>query len=142
MIYLGSDHAGYDYKEVIKSYLTKQGLEYIDLGTNSIVSVDYPDFASQVTAQVSTVPNAKGILICGTGMGMCIAANRIKGIRAVAPYSVKTAKLAREHNNANVLCLGGRIMIKFKLLRILKAFLTTHFSEGERHIIRIEKLDK
>ena len=141
MLFIASDHAGFILKEKLKRHLLKSKIEFTDLGTNSSISVDYPDYAKILCNEVINLPNSKGILICGTGIGMCITANRFKGIRAVLPFNIATAKLSRSHNNANVLCLGGRLISYFKALLLLKTFLNTSFLNEERHITRIEKID-
>lgn len=141
MIYLGSDHAGYALKLKIKDYLERHQIECVDLGAESFQAGDnYPDYAKRVCGEVLSVPNSKGILICGTGAGMCVAANRYKGIRAVCPFNVRTAGLARKDEDANVLCLGGRVMCPFKAKLMVKKFLNTGF-EGGRHLVRIQMLD-
>ncbi|MCK9575245.1 MAG: ribose 5-phosphate isomerase B [Clostridia bacterium] len=141
MLFIASDHAGFVLKEKLKKYLVKIKIDFTDLGTNSGISVDYPDLAKLLCNEVLCLPNSSGVLICGTGIGMCITANRFKGIRAVLPFNVATARLSRSHNNANVLCLGGRVISYFKALRFLKTFLKTPFLNEERHINRIEKID-
>lgn len=141
MIYVASDHAGFELKEKIKQYLDKLELEYIDLGANSTESVDYPFYAKALAEEVASSENARGILICGTGIGMSIAVNRFKKVRGALCCSVKMAKLARQHNDANVLVLGARSKtMKFKYKKIINTFLNTNF-EGGRHIKRVELLD-
>lgn len=140
MIYIASDHAGYLTKLKIISLFEKHQLEFKDLGTNSTDSVDYPDYAHILAKNVLKDPQSVGILICRTGIGMSIGANRHKGIRAALCRSPKDAKLSREHNNANVLVLGaGGCCHKRKA--IIKTFLNTKF-EGGRHTKRVEKLDE
>jgi ribose 5-phosphate isomerase B len=140
MIALGSDHAGFDYKERLKKLLDEIGKPYQDYGTSSPDSVDYPDFAHLVSKAVASGKSQRGILICGTGIGMSIVANKHSGIRAAVCESVASAKLSRSHNDANILCLGARITSWETAEEIVKTFLTTPFSGGERHINRIQKI--
>jgi ribose 5-phosphate isomerase B len=140
MIALGSDHAGFEYKEHLKKLLVELGRPYQDFGTSSAASVDYPDFAHVVSKAVASGKNQFGILICGTGIGMSIVANKHKGIRAAVCESIESAKLSREHNDANVLCIGARITSWETAEEIVKTFLTTPFSGGKRHMYRIEKI--
>ncbi len=140
MIALGSDHAGFEYKERLKKLLDEIKKPYQDFGTISPDSVDYPDIAHLVSKAISSGKYQLGILICGTGIGMSIAANKHKGIRAAACESAASAKLSREHNDANILCLGARICSWETAIEIVKTFLTTPFSGGERHLRRIEKI--
>lgn len=140
MIFIASDHGGYVKKLKIISLLEKHQLEYKDLGTNSTDSVDYPDYAKKLAENVLKQQDAVGILICRSGIGMSIAANRFKGIRAALCRSTKDAYISRLHNNANVLVLGASTCF-CKQKRIIKTFLNGNF-EGGRHIKRIEKLDK
>jgi ribose 5-phosphate isomerase B len=139
IVALGSDHGGYAHKEAIKRLLGSKGFSVKDFGTNSEESVDYPEFAEKVCRFVAK-EKTFGILICGTGIGMSIAANKIKGIRAALCWSEATARLAREHNNANICCIGGRTTDKDTALKIVETFLSTPFSRGERHKKRIEKI--
>ena len=141
MIALGSDHAGYEYKEKIKKLLTDLGLPFKDFGTDSPESTDYPDFAHAVAEAVSSGKMERGILVCGTGIGMSIVANKHKGVRAAVCESVPAAVLARQHNDANILALGARITPWETAKQFIKAFLTTGF-EGGRHQRRIEKIHK
>ncbi len=137
---IASDHAGYDYKEKIKSFLTESGYEYDDFGTDSINSVDYPDFAHAVSVKINKGIYSRGILICGTGIGMSMAANRHNGVRAAVCESVESVKYSRLHNNSNILCLGARITPLEKIKEMVKIFLTTEFEKG-RHITRIDKIE-
>lgn len=141
MIYLGADHGGFKLKERIKDYLLKNGLELKDQGTNSEESCDYPVFAKSVANNVIQNNNAKGILVCGTGIGMSISANKITGIRASLCWNEETAKLSREHNDANVLCLGARILDENLALKIVNVWLNTNFSNEERHKRRIKIIE-
>ena len=140
-IIIGSDHAGFKLKEVLKKYLKEMTYEYEDMGTNSEESVDYPDFSYKVAKKVAET-NSKGIAICGTGIGSCIAANKVKGIRAALAFDEYTAKMSREHNNSNVLCLGARTTKEELAKKIVKIWLETPFSKEERHHRRIGKIMK
>jgi ribose 5-phosphate isomerase B len=140
MIALGSDHAGFEYKEQLKKFLDAIGKPYQDFGTASPESVDYPDVAHIVSTAVASGKFLYGILICGTGIGMAIVANKHQGIRAAVCESSASAKLSREHNDANILCLGARITSWETAEDIVKTFLTTPFSGGERHMNRIHKI--
>ncbi len=141
MLAIGSDHGGYDLKQEIKAHLKERGIEFEDLGVLENTSCDYPDFGAKVAKAVLAGDAELGILICGTGIGISIAANRFKGIRCANCTSEYMAKMAKEHNNANILALGGRILTGEEACRITDVFLDTPFSDGERHIRRIEKLD-
>lgn len=140
MIALGADHAGYDFKENIKKLLASLGYEFKDFGTMSSESTDYPDYAHKVAEVVSRGEAEFGILVCGTGIGMSIVANKHKGVRAAVVESVPAAKLSREHNNANILALGARIIPWETAAEIIKTFLSTKF-EGGRHQRRIDKIN-
>jgi ribose 5-phosphate isomerase B len=140
MIAIGSDHAGFEYKEYFKKLLSDMGHPYQDFGTFSTEPVDYPDIAQVVSKAISSHTCDMGILICGTGIGMSIAANKHNGIRAAVCESSASAKLSREHNDANILCLGERITSLKTAIEIVKTFLTTPFSGGERHNSRIQKI--
>ena len=139
-IVAAADHGGLEMKNQIVENLRKQGFAVEDLGTNSADSVDYPDFAEKATAKVLAGQADLGILVCGTGIGISIAANRHKGIRAAILYDDYVAKVAREHNNANVLCFGGRTMSTEDVLRRIGIFLKAAY-EGGRHDRRLCKLD-
>lgn len=132
MIALGADHAGYLLKEKIKKYLTDKKLEFKDYGTFKLDSCDYPEFGYKVSQAVVTQEANVGILVCGTGIGMCITANKIKGIRAALANDVETAQLRRLHNDANVLCLSGRNLEEDIATEIVETWLNTSF-EGGRH---------
>ncbi|MBP5697924.1 MAG: ribose 5-phosphate isomerase B [Alphaproteobacteria bacterium] len=140
-IALAADHAGYEIKNAIKDYLTQKNFEVSDLGTNSDKSVDYPLYADKVAAFVLSQKADLGILVCGTGIGISIRANRHKGIRAALLYSDEVAVMAKQHNNANVLVFGGRTMAIEDITRRIELFLNSQF-EGERHQNRIDLLDK
>ncbi|MBI4547067.1 MAG: ribose 5-phosphate isomerase B [Ignavibacteriae bacterium] len=139
MIAIGADHAGFEYKEKIKELLKSMGLEFQDFGTHSKESTDYPDYAHSVAAAVSSGKAEYGILICGTGIGMSIVANKHNGVRACNVESTEGARLAREHNNANVLALGARLTSWEKAKEIIRTFFSTKF-DGGRHQRRIEKI--
>ena len=138
-IYISSDHAGYNLKENIKRNFKKKYI-FLDLGTNnSKVSVNYPDFAHRLCKKVSNDSKNIGILVCGSGMGMSMAANKHKKIRAAVCYSVKNTKLSRLHNNANIITLGSRLTKKDTAFKCIEAFINTKF-EGGRHKKRVEKI--
>ena len=139
-IIIGSDHGGFKLKQTIKEYIEKLGYDVKDVGTDSSESVDYPIYAKRVAEQVAKDKNKLGILVCGTGLGMCMAANKVKGIRAALCYNESSAKLAKEHNNANILCLGGRELKEELAKKITKTFLETPFSDEERHKRRIKEI--
>ncbi|MHC4944049.1 MAG: ribose 5-phosphate isomerase B [Planctomycetota bacterium] len=140
-IYIGSDHAGYAAKEAVKARLAQEGHELVDAGTDSEDSCDYPDFALQVAHGVSRSNEDRGILICGTGIGMSIAANKIDGIRAALCHDEETARMSRAHNDANILCMGARILSENALYGIAKVWLSTSFEAG-RHARRLEKIQQ
>jgi ribose 5-phosphate isomerase B len=140
-IALGADHAGFELKEKIKQHLLAQGCELNDRGTHSAESVDYPDFALAVGEEVSAGKADWGILVCGAGIGMAIAANKVPGIRAANIHNEIEAQLSREHNNANVLALGGRMLDETTALRIVDRWLNTAFGGG-RHQRRIDKISE
>ncbi len=140
-IALACDHGGFHLKEVIKSFLEELSIEYVDYGTYSEESVDYPDFAYRAAKAIVEGEADRGIFICGTGIGISIAANKVKGIRAALCYNVYAAEMSRRHNDANVLCLGGRVLGSELAKRIVKAWLETPF-EGGRHKRRIDKISK
>lgn len=139
MIAIGSDHGGVNLKETVKKFLEQKGLEYKDFGTNSTDSCDYPDYAKAVCDAVVSGECDKGILICGTGIGMSIAANKVKGIRAAHVTDTYSAAKTREHNNANVICLGERITGCDLALEIVNAYLNAEF-QGGRHQTRVDKI--
>lgn len=139
-IYIGADHVGFQLKEKIKKYLDKSKINYEDLGGYGEKDDDYPDFAFKVAKSVAKNKNSRGILICGTGTGMVIAANKIKGIRAAVAYDSYSAKMAKSHNNANVLCLRGRNFPDNKNLKLVKIWLKEKFDEKARHKRRLRKI--
>lgn len=138
-IALGADHAGYELKERIKQHLREQQIEIQDQGTASTESVDYPDFARKVAQSVAQSRADFGVLVCGSGIGMAISANKVPGIRAANVASEYEAQMSREHNNANVLALGARILQPDQAFRIVDKWLATGFAGG-RHERRIEKI--
>lgn len=138
-IAIGSDHAGYELKNSIVKYLQMKKNEVHDMGTFSKDSVDYPDFATQVCKSIKRDANDLGILICYTGIGMSMAANKYNGIRAALVTTVENAVLTREHNNANVLCMGAKDVSEEVAKEIVDAFISSKFTEG-RHLRRVEKL--
>jgi ribose 5-phosphate isomerase B len=138
-IIIGNDHAGLDFKKHIITYLKSKDIEVIDVGSSEKASVDYPDYAQIVSKEVLKDSNALGILICGTGIGMSIAANKYKGIRAALIYDIDTATLAKAHNKANVICLGSRKTSLEDAIKMIEAFLHTNFET--RHQGRIDKIN-
>ena len=138
-IFISSDHAGFKLKESIKDYLSKKKINFQDLGPNNNDRVDYPDFAHKVARKVKTNKKNVGILVCGSGMGMSIAANRHKNIRAAQCFNLKSTKLSRLHNDANIITLGSRLLSKKNALNCISVFLNTKF-EGGRHTKRIRKI--
>ena len=138
-IFLSSDHGGFELKEKVKSFLIDNNFEYEDLGCSSLEPVDYPDFAKLLSKKIKDKNNSKGILFCGTGIGISIAANRFPHIRAALCTSVEMASKSRKHNDANVLALGGRILEDKLALEIVKEFLQTDFEAG-RHSLRVDKI--
>lgn len=137
MIYLGSDHRGFELKEIFKSYLKDNNIPFVDLGPVSYVGDDdYPEYSEKVGRAI-TSPEDKGVLICGGGHGVCVAANKIKGIRASVVNSVESARSGRSDDNLNILCLAADFTPKDQALEILKTFLNTPFSNAERHVRRL-----
>ncbi len=141
MIVLGSDHGGYDLKCEILDFLKANNYEYLDIGSYDKSSVDYPIYAKKVSEYVLENEGSRGILICGTGIGISIAANRFKGIRAALCHDVFSAKATREHNDANILVMGGRVVGAGLAIEIVNTFLTTKFSNEQRHIDRIDLIE-
>lgn len=139
MIAIGSDHGGYLLKEEIKKHLKEKGYEFKDFGTDSTVSCDYPVYAEKVCRAVQSGECEKGILICGTGIGMSMCANKCKGIRAAVCGDHFSAEFTRKHNNANVLCLGARVIGAGVAMQLVDIFLTTEY-EGGRHEKRVEMM--
>ena len=138
-IFLSSDHGGFELKEKVKVFLKESSFEYEDLGCSSLEAVDYPDFAKILSKKIKNINNSKGILFCGTGIGISMAANRFPHIRAALCTSVEMASKSRKHNDANVLALGGRILEDKLALEIVKEFLQTDFEAG-RHSLRVNKI--
>ena len=138
-VFLASDHAGFLLKKKIGKFLTDKGIKILDLGTKNSSSVDYPDFAHLLSKKMKTQKDNVGILVCGSGIGMSMAANRHKNIRAALCYNTKSAKLSRMHNNANVIALGSRLTKKHLALKCVSVFLKTPF-DGGRHLKRIKKI--
>jgi ribose 5-phosphate isomerase B len=139
VIALGADHAGWPLKDVVKTWLSQRGHRVHDFGTHTSDSVDYPDYASLVAEAVAAGDADRGVLVCGTGIGMAIAANKMPGVRAAACADVYTARMAREHNDTNVLALGARVIGHEDAIDIVHVWLETTFA-GERHARRIAKL--
>lgn len=138
-IALGADHAGFEEKEKIKTTLDELGIQYVDMGTNSSDPVDYPDYARKVADAVSKGECEQGLLVCGSGTGMAIAANKFHGVRAAVAWSPDIARLARQHNDANILSLPARFTTAEESAEIVKAFLGASF-QGGRHEKRVEKI--
>ena len=142
MIAAGSDHAGFEMKNALIEHLKERGYEVKDYGCYSAESCDYPDFAKQVAEAVANGEAEKGMLICGTGIGMSIAANKVKGIRAAVLTEEFSAQATREHNDANIICMGARVLDIEKATKLLDIFMDTEFSNGENHIRRIGKIEQ
>ena len=138
-IFISSDHAGYKLKEQIKKYLKTKKVICFDLGPSSNKKVDYPIYAHKLAKRVKTSKKNVGILVCGSGTGMCITANKHKNIRAAQCFSLKTTKLSRLHNDANIITLGSRLLTKKNALKFISIFLNTKF-EGGRHLKRVKKI--
>ena len=138
-IAFGCDHGGYSAKEELLTYLSKKGYEVEDFGTFSAESCDYPEYAEAVCKSVLSGKSEKGVLICGTGIGMSIVANKIKGIRCAHVTDLFTAEMTRKHNDTNVIALGARITDTKTIIKLVETFLTTEF-EGGRHAVRVDKI--
>jgi ribose 5-phosphate isomerase B len=136
---LGADHAGWELKEACKAWLIDHGHQVLDFGTHSPESVDYPDYAAQVAEAVAVGKVDRGVLVCGTGIGMAITANKVPGVRAAACSDTFTARMSREHNDANVLCLGARLTSRETARDILQIWVDTPFA-GDRHARRVGKI--
>ena len=141
-ISIASDHGGYVLKEAVKKHLIEKGIEVVDFGTDSLASCDYPDFGKPAAEAVAEGEVDKGILICTTGIGMSMLANKIKGIRAALCADTVSARLTREHNDANILVMGAGIVGEILAMSIVDTFLNTEFSNEEKHIRRINKIAK
>lgn len=140
-IAIGADHAGFKLKEELKTFLQSRGHEVSDFGCHSEERCDYPDYAQKVAGAVAGGRTERGVLVCGSGIGMCMAANRVAGVRAAVLRLPEEARLSREHNDANIACLGGRINPPDQAKSLLEIFLATKF-EGGRHVGRIAKIEK
>ena len=140
-IAIGADHAGFEAKEKIKKTLDEIGIEYEDLGTNSLDSVDYPDYGAKVGKAVASGEADEGIVVCGSGIGIAIAANKVHGVRAAQAWNEETARLARQHNNANVLSIGARVIPEEEIPKIVAAWFDAKF-EGGRHAGRVAKISE
>ncbi|MDC0473261.1 ribose 5-phosphate isomerase B [Pelagibacteraceae bacterium] len=138
-ICIASDHAGFILKEDIKNYLINKDISIIDLGPHKLVSVDYPDYAKKVANRIKTKKSDVGILVCGSGTGMAISANKIKGVRAAVCYNKASTSLSRLHNNANIIAIGSRLTKKNDAMKFINTFLNTKF-EGGRHQRRVKKI--
>ncbi len=142
MIAIGSDHGGFALKQEIKEYLEERNIPYKDFGTNTADSCDYPLYAKEVAHAVANKECEKGILICGTGIGISITANKVKGIRCALCHDCFSAQATREHNDANILAMGGRVVGAGLALKIVDTFLNTEFSNDERHLRRINMIEE
>jgi ribose 5-phosphate isomerase B len=142
MIALGCDHGGYELKKEIIKYLEENNISYKDFGCDSTESVDYPVYAKKVANAIVDGECDKGILICGTGIGISIAANKVKGIRAALCHDVFSAEATRLHNNSNILAMGGRVVGPGLAIKIVDTFIHTEFSNDERHIRRINQIEE
>ena len=142
MIAIASDHAGYPLKEEIKKYLTEKGVEFIDCGTDSDASVDYAAFAQKACLKVTSGECDKAVLCCGTGIGISMAANKVKGIRAAVVTDEFCAEMTRRHNNANILCMGGRVIDEEKAKKLAEIFINTPCDDDERHFRRVRMIDE
>ncbi|MDQ3686701.1 MAG: ribose 5-phosphate isomerase B [Acidobacteriota bacterium] len=140
-IALASDHAGYTEKERLKPLLEELGIEFEDLGSVSEESVDYPDYARKVAERVARGEAEQGLLVCGSGTGMAIAANKVPGVRAAVAWTEETARLARQHNDANVLAIGARTTTPEEIPKIVRAWFAAHF-DGGRHAARVAKISE
>ena len=138
-ICISSDHAGFKLKESIKDFLINKNISIIDLGPMNENSVDYPDYAKKVSNRIKSKKSDLGILVCGSGTGMAISANKIKGIRAAVCYNLRSTRLSRQHNDANIIAIGSRLTKKKTALQLVSIFLETKF-EGGRHLKRVKKI--
>lgn len=142
LVFIGSDHAGVKVKEQLHSHLKDKGYDSTDLGTFTEDPCDYPDIAREVSEKVREHEGSLGILICGTGIGMSMAANKMRGIRAALVTDENMAELSRKHNNANIVCVGARISTQEMITKMIDKFLTTTFDAEERHARRVQKIDE
>lgn len=140
--YIAADHAGFKTKEALKKHLLKKKIEVVDLGAFSGEHSDYPDFAAKAGKRVADDKGSFGLLVCGTGIGMSMAANKIRGVRAANPFDEYTAKVSRGHNDANIICLGGRTYPAARAKKILDAFLKAKPAKEARHMARVEKISE
>lgn len=141
-VYIGSDHAGFPLKKTLKEYIAAKNYKVIDLGTFAAEPpTDYPDVAGEVAEKVHNNATSRGVLVCGTGIGMCMTANKTQGIRGANCESVKTVEMSRKHNDSNILCLGGRVLAEETAKRMVDVFLITEFENEERHVRRVAKID-
>ena len=140
-IAVGSDHAGFELKGILVQHLKDRGFQVLDMGTDSDVSCDYADYAHKVCDSIVQKKADAGLLVCGTGIGMSIAANKVKGIRAAVLSDEFSAQATRSHNDANILCLGARVVDEKKAEKLLDIFLDTPFSNEEKHLRRIKKIE-
>ena len=141
VVAVGADHAGFPLKQHLKEWLVAEGYRVVDAGTNSSDSVDYPDYARKVAEHVAHGRVEQGLLVCGSGTGMAITANKVPGVRAAVAWSEETARLARQHNDANVLALGARTTPRADIPKIVRAWFSAEF-EGGRHAARVEKISE
>lgn len=142
-VYIGSDHAGFEMKEKLQVYLKSLGMKAVDLGVfASEPPADYPDTAFEVAEKVQENIGSRGILVCGTGIGMCMTANKVSGIRAANCENLKAAEMSRKHNDSNVLCIGARLLTFDDAKKIVEAFLNTEFEAEERHVRRVKKMER
>ncbi|MEK7620283.1 MAG: RpiB/LacA/LacB family sugar-phosphate isomerase [Patescibacteria group bacterium] len=140
-IYIGADHAGWELKEALEGHLKEKKFKVVDMGNENLVNDDdYPDFGYAVAKRVATDENAHGIVICGNAQGICIVANKVKGVRAATGFNQDVAKSAREDDNSNILCLPGRHLDKKEAIKIVDTWLSTDFSGAARHIRRLKKV--
>lgn len=140
-IYIGADHAGWELKEAIEEHLKEKKFKVVDMGNENLVNDDdYPDFGYAVAKRVATEEGAHGIVICGNAQGICIVANKVKGVRAATGFNKDVAKSAREDDNSNILCLPGRHLNKKESIQIVDTWLTTEFSGAARHVRRLKKV--
>jgi ribose 5-phosphate isomerase B len=139
-IAIGADHAGFKAKEELKALLQQKGFQVLDMGTVSEESTDYPDYAVKVGQAVAQGKAQQGVLVCGTGIGMCMTANKIRGVRAALVTDEMTAEMSRKHNDANVFCAGARVLATDQMKRLLEKWLATPF-EGGRHERRVKKIN-
>jgi RpiB/LacA/LacB family sugar-phosphate isomerase len=142
-IYLGADHAGFETKEAVKEFLAEEGYRLVDMGNENLVeSDDYPDFGYAVAKRVTTDENARGIVMCGNAQGICIVANKVKGVRAATGFNKEVAMTSRTDDNANILCLPGRFVSAKEAVEIVRHWLETPFSGADRHVRRLKKVEE